>query len=63
MLVDSTFQFSTKSTFKIRDELPKFKKMDFNYDFEKFDIQQQTFADTIEKKGLLDVWETQLQEK
>ncbi len=52
LLVDSTFQFSTKSTFKIRDELPKFKKMDFNYDFEKFDIQQQTFADTIEKKGL-----------
>lgn len=52
LLVDSTFQFSTKSSFKMRDELPKFKKIDFNYDFEKFDIQQQTFADTIEKKGL-----------
>lgn len=52
LLVDSTFQFSTKSTFKMRDELPKFKKYDFNYNFDKFDIQQQTFADTIEKKGL-----------
>jgi len=52
LLVDSSFQFSTKSTFKMRDELPKFKKMDFDYDFEKFDIQQQTFADTIQKKGL-----------
>lgn len=52
LLVDSSFQFSTKSTFKMREELPKFKKMDFDYNFEKFDIQQQTYADTIEKKGL-----------
>ncbi len=52
LLVDSTFQFSTKSTFKLRDELPKFKKIDFDYNFEKFDIQQQTYADTIQKKGL-----------
>ncbi|MDW8550435.1 CHASE3 domain-containing protein [Epilithonimonas ginsengisoli] len=52
LLVDSSFQFSTKSNFKMQDELPKFKKMDFNYNFEKFDIQQQTYADTIEKKGL-----------
>jgi len=52
LLVDSSFQFSTKSNFKMQDELPQFKKMDFNYNFEKFDIQQQTYADTIEKKGL-----------
>lgn len=52
LLVDSTFQFSTKSTFKLRDELPKLKKIDFDYNFEKFDIQQQTFADTVQKKGL-----------
>lgn len=52
LLVDSSFQFSTKSTFKMRDELPKFRKMDFDYNFEKFDIQQQTYADTIQKKGL-----------
>ena len=52
LLVDSSFQFSTKSNFKMQDELPKFKKMDFDYNFEKFDIQQRTFADTIEKKGL-----------
>ena len=52
MLVDSSYQFSTKSSFKMRDELPKLKKLDFNYDFEKFDIQQRTFSDSIEKKGL-----------
>jgi len=52
LLVDSTFQFSTKSTFKMKEELPTFKKYDFNYNFDKFDIQQQTFADTVQKKGL-----------
>ena len=52
MLVDSSYQFSTKSSFKMRDELPKLKKLDFNYDFEKFDIQQRTFSDSIEKKSL-----------
>lgn len=51
-LVDSTFQFSTKSNFRIRDEIPQFKKMDFDYNFEKFDIQKQTYADTIQQKGL-----------
>ncbi|WP_379970047.1 ATP-binding protein [Epilithonimonas sp. UC225_85] len=52
LLVDSTHQFSTKSTFKLRDELPKLKTFGTNYDFEKFDIQQQTFSDTVQKKGL-----------
>ena len=52
MLVDSSYQFSTKSSFKMRDELQKLKKLDFNYDFEKFDIQQRTFSDSIEKKSL-----------
>lgn len=52
LLVDSSFQFSTKSNFNMQDELPKFKKMEFDYNFEKFDIQQQTYADTIQKKGL-----------
>lgn len=52
LLVDSSFQFSTKSNFRLQNELPKFKKMDFDYSFDKFDIQQQTYADTIQKKGL-----------
>ncbi len=52
LLVDSTYQFSTKSNFKIRDELPKIKKYDLDYNFEKFDIQKQTYSDSVKKKGL-----------
>ena len=53
MLADSTYQFSTKSSFKIREDLPKLKKYDFNnFNFEKFDIQTKTISDTVKKKGL-----------
>lgn len=52
LLIDSTYQFSTGSNFKIREELPKIKKYDFNYRLEKPVIQTQTYTDTIEKKGL-----------
>lgn len=53
MLADSTYQFSTKSSFKIREDLPKLKKYNFNnYNYDKFDIQTKTVADTVKKKGL-----------
>lgn len=52
MLADSTYQFSTKSSFKVREDLPKMKKYDFYYDYKKFDIQTKTVSDTIKKKGL-----------
>ena len=53
MLADSTYQFSTKSSFKIREDFPKLKKYDFNnFNFEKFDIQTKTISDTVKKKGL-----------
>lgn len=53
LLADSSYQFSTKSSFKVSDDLPKFKKFDFkNYNYEKFDIQTKTVSDTVKKKGL-----------
>lgn len=51
-LIDSTYQYSAKSDFKINDELPEFKKFDFNYNLEKFDVETQTYSDTIQRKGL-----------
>ena len=52
LLADSSYQFSTKSSFKVREDLPKMKKYDFHYDYEKFDIQTKTISDTVKKKGL-----------
>ena len=53
MLADSTYQFSTKSSFKIGVDAPQFKKYNFdNYNYEKFDIQTKTVSDTVKKKGL-----------
>lgn len=53
MLADSTYQFSTKSSFKIGEDAPQFKKYNFdNYNYEKFDIQTKTVTDTVKKKGL-----------
>ncbi len=53
LLADSSYQFSTKSSFKVSENLPKLRKYDFNnYNFEKFDIQTKTVSDTVKKKGL-----------
>lgn len=51
-LVDSSYQFSTKSTFKMREDFPKLKKFDFNYNMDRFNIETKTSLDTIQKKGL-----------
>jgi signal transduction histidine kinase len=52
LLVDSTYEFSTKSNFKIREQLPKMKKFDVHFDTGKFDIKTQTLSDSVVKKGL-----------
>jgi signal transduction histidine kinase len=52
LLVDSTYQFSAKSNFRVRDELPKATKYNLHYDFDKFEVQTKTFSDTLKKKGL-----------
>lgn len=51
-LVDSSYQFSTKSNFKMRKDIPTIKKFDFNYNMDKFDIQTEKSVDTVQKKGL-----------
>lgn len=53
LLADSTYQFSTKSTFKIKEDAPVFKKFDLrNYDYDKFNIETKIVSDTVKKKGL-----------
>jgi hypothetical protein len=52
LLADSSYQFSTKSNFKIREDLPKMKKYDLRYDYAKFDIETKTISDSVKKKGL-----------
>ncbi|MBW8524111.1 HAMP domain-containing histidine kinase [Chryseobacterium chendengshani] len=50
--VDSTYEFSTKSNIKIPEDLPKLKKYNFDYNFDKFEVQTKTYSDTLKKKGL-----------
>lgn len=50
--VDSTYEFSTKSNIKIPEDLPKLKKYNFDYNFDKFEVQTKTYSDTVKKKGL-----------
>lgn len=52
LLVDSTYQFSTKSNLKSSIYLPKLKRYNPDFNFEKFDIQTQTYSDSIAKKGV-----------
>ncbi len=53
LLTDTTYQTKTKSNIKLRDiAIPQFKKFDFNYNFDKFDIKTETKSDTVKKKGL-----------
>ncbi len=51
VLIDSTYQVSKKSDFKIREELPVLKKYYFPADKEFFDIETNVFSDSIKKKG------------
>ncbi|WDF46136.1 HAMP domain-containing sensor histidine kinase [Chryseobacterium sp. KACC 21268] len=53
ILTDSSYQVSAKSNMKLRDiAIPQFKKYEFKYDFDKFDIKTETKSDTVKKKGL-----------
>lgn len=52
-LRDSSYQVSAKSNMKLREiAIPQFKKYEFKYDFDKFDIKTETKSDTVKKKGL-----------
>lgn len=52
LLVDSTYQFSKKSNFKMHDNLPKLNKYNPDFNFEKFDINTKTYSDSVAKKGV-----------
>ncbi|WP_312767840.1 HAMP domain-containing sensor histidine kinase [Epilithonimonas sp.] len=54
LLADSTYQFSFRSSFKIRENnAPTLKKFDLNnYNYEKFNIETKTVSDSVKKKGL-----------
>ncbi|REC47625.1 sensor histidine kinase [Candidatus Chryseobacterium massiliae] len=51
-LIDSTYEYSTKSNFKVENSLPKLEKYSINYDFDKFKVETKTISDTVKKKGL-----------
>ena len=51
-LIDSTYQYSAKSNFKIDNRVPKLKKYNLDYNFDKFDVETKTYSDTLKKKGL-----------
>lgn len=51
-LIDSTYQYSTKSNFKINKDLPQLTKYDLDYNLDKFDVETKTYSDTVKKKGL-----------
>ena len=52
LLIDSTYQFSTSSNLKLPENLPKLKTYNYDYNFDKFEVQTKTFSDTVKKKGL-----------
>lgn len=51
-LIDSTYEYSAKADFRIKDNLPELKKYNLDYNFDKFNIETKTFSDTVKKKGL-----------
>ena len=50
-LIDSSYQYSTKTNLKTDDRIPKLKKYNLDYNFDKFDVETKTISDTVKKKG------------
>lgn len=51
-LVDSTYQFSRQSNFGLRNKLPELKKYEYDFNFDKYDVETHTYTDTLVKKGI-----------
>ena len=51
-LVDSTYQFSRQSNFGLRKQLPELKRYEYDFNFQKYDVETQTYTDTLVKKGI-----------
>ncbi|WP_159478107.1 sensor histidine kinase [Chryseobacterium sp. 18068] len=54
LLIDSTYQYSTKSNFRAPTSIPSLKKYEGNYNLDKYDfhVETKTISDTVKKKGL-----------
>ncbi len=54
LLIDSTYQYSTKSNFRAPTFIPSLKKYEGNYNLDKYDfhVETKTISDTVKKKGL-----------
>jgi len=50
-LIDSTYEYSVKSDFKVGNNMPELKKYNLDYNFDKFNVETKTYSDTIKKKG------------
>jgi signal transduction histidine kinase len=53
LLIDSTYQYSTKLNFEAPASIPSLKRYGGNYNLDKynFDIETKTIVDTVKKKG------------
>lgn len=51
-LIDSSYEYSNRANFKIQNNFPAIRKYDLDYNFDKFNIETQTYYDTVKKKGL-----------
>ncbi len=51
-LIDSTYEYSSKSNLKTQNNFPKLEKFNADYNFDRFNIETKTFSDTVKKKGL-----------
>lgn len=50
-LIDSTYEYSSKTNFSTKKDFPKVTKYDLDYNFDKFNIETKTYSDTVKKKG------------
>ncbi|WP_374461899.1 ATP-binding protein [Chryseobacterium taeanense] len=50
-LIDSTYEYSSKTNFSTKKDFPKVTKYDPDYNFDKFNIETKTYSDTVKKKG------------
>jgi signal transduction histidine kinase len=51
-MIDSTTQYTTKSNYKKANVIPKLKKFNFDYNFDKYDVQTKTYSEPVVKKGI-----------
>ncbi|MGD1320043.1 sensor histidine kinase [Chryseobacterium sp. 2R14A] len=54
LLIDSTYNYSTNASLKAPAPIPQIKKLNVDYNLDKYDfnIETKTYSDTVKKKGL-----------